>query len=126
MEKIKQAGIWMDHSIAIIMELTNDTIVEHRIVSEFTHQEKENSLTERGEKHMHIKEQHLQSSYYKELSENIIKYQDVILFGPTDAKDELFNLLKTNHLFKNIKIEVKHSDKMTENQKYAFVKEYFK
>ena len=121
----KKIGIWMDHSSAIIMELTNDTILERRIISECTFQEKENSLIERGEKHMHIKEQHLQSSYYKELSEIILKYQDVILFGPTEAKDELFNLLKTKHFFKNIKIEVKHSDKMTENQRHAFVKEYF-
>jgi hypothetical protein len=125
MEKIKQIGIWMDHSSAILMELHDDTIIESKIVSEFTHQEKENSLMSKGEKHMHIKEHHLQLSYFKKLSEIIRNYQNVILFGPTDAKDELFNLLKTDHLFNNIKIEVKHSDKMTKNKMHDFVKEYF-
>ena len=75
---------------------------------------------------MHVKEQHLQSGYYKKLSETIRNYQEVVLFGPTDAKSELLNLLKGNHLFENIKFEVKNTDKMTENQMHVFVREYFK
>ena len=75
---------------------------------------------------MHTKEQHQQSSYYKKLRDAIKNYQEVVLFGPTDAKNELLNLLKADHLFENIKIEVKHYDKMTENQMHAFVREYFK
>ena len=125
MKTIKHLGIWMDHSIAFLMDLTNDTIVQNSVVSEFTHQEKENSL-KKNEIFMHNKEQHQQSSFYKTLSETIRNYQEVILFGPTDAKNELFNLLKADHLFENIKIEVKDSDKMTENQMHAFVREYFK
>ena len=124
MEKIKQLGIWMDHSIAHLMDLTNGAIVQSIIVSEFTHDDKKFGLM-KDEKHMHIKKQHMQSGYYKKLSDAIIKYQEVVLFGPTEAKNELLNLLKTHHLFENIKIEVKHADKMTENQMHAFVKEYF-
>ena len=48
-----------------------------------------------------------------------------MLFGPTDAKTELFNLLKADHHFDKINIETKHADKMTENQQHAFVREYF-
>jgi predicted ATP-dependent Lon-type protease len=125
MEKIKQLGIWMDHSIAHLMDLTNGAIVQSIIVSEFTHDDKKFGLM-KDEKHMHIKKEHMQSGYYKKLSEAIINYQEVVLFGPTEAKNELLNLLKTNHLFKNIKIEVKDTDKMTENQMHAFVREYFK
>jgi len=33
-------------------------------------------------------------------------YQEVVLFGPTDAKNELSNMVKTDHLFDEIKIEV--------------------
>jgi len=74
---------------------------------------------------VHIKEQHQESSYYKKLSDNIINYQEVVLFGPTEAKTELLNLLKADHLFENIKIAVKQSDKMTTNQMHAFVRSYF-
>jgi hypothetical protein len=124
MGKIRQLGIWMDHSNAFLMELTNDTIVQTNIVSEFTYEDKKNGLS-KNEKLMHVKQQHLQSSFYKKLSDAIRNYHEVILFGPTDAKTELLNLLNTDHLFENIKIEVKHSDKMTEHEMHAFVKEYF-
>jgi hypothetical protein len=125
MKNIKQMGIWMDHSVAFLMELTNNTIIQNSVTSEFTHQDKEEGLI-KSEKHMHIKEQHLQSSFYKKLSDIIKNYQEIVLFGPTDAKNELLNLLKADHLFENIKIEVKHADKMTKNNMHTFVKEYFK
>jgi hypothetical protein len=49
----------------------------------------------------------------------------VILFGPTDAKVELLNILRQDHHFANIKIETQQTDKMTEFQQHAFIKEYF-
>ena len=125
MKKVKQMGIWMDHSNAFLMELADNTIVENIIVSEFTQKAKEKSL-EKSEKFANNKEQHQQSGYYKKISEIIRNYQEVVLFGPTDAKNELLNLLKADHLFDHIKIEVKNSDKMTAVQMQDFVKEYFK
>ncbi|MCX6320344.1 MAG: hypothetical protein NTX93_00850 [Bacteroidia bacterium] len=125
MKKNKHLGICMDHSNAFLMELANDTIVTNNIVSESAHPEKEFNLY-KSEKLIHIKEQHQQSSYYKKLSDIIKNYQEVVLFGPTEAKSELLNLLKADHLFENIKIEIIDSDKMTENQMQAFVREYFK
>lgn len=52
-------------------------------------------------------------------------YKEVLLFGPTDAKTELFNTLKSDHHFDKVKIDVKQSDKLTENQQHAFVQEHF-
>jgi len=49
----------------------------------------------------------------------------VLLFGPTTAKNELANLLKDDHLFEKIKVEVRQADRMTENQEHAFVKDHF-
>jgi len=125
MKNIKRLGIWMDHSNAYLMELTNDIIVTNRIVSELTNHEAEYNFY-KGEKLIHKKEQHLQLSYYKKIGNVIKKYQDVVLFGPTDAKNELLNLVKTDHLFEGIKIEVKNSDKMTEDQMQIYIREYFK
>ena len=124
MNNIKQLGIWMDHSNAHLMELTNGIIV-HRVVSELTNHETEFNFYN-GEKLIHKNEQHLQLSYYKKIGDIIKKYQDVVLFGPTDAKNELLNLIKTDHLFEGIKIEVENSDKMTEDQMQTFVIDYFK
>ena len=74
---------------------------------------------------MHNKEQQKQRLYYKELGEIIKKYDEVLLFGPTDAKAELFNILKEDHHFDTIHIGVEDADKMTENQQHAFVRGYF-
>jgi hypothetical protein len=125
MKDIKQLGIWMDHSNAFLLEMVNDTIETNNVVSELSDPETEFNFY-KGEKLIHKKEQHLQLSYYKKLGEIIKKYQKVVLFGPTDAKSELLNLIKTDHLFENIKIEVINSGKMTESQMQTFVREYFK
>jgi hypothetical protein len=125
MKNINQLGIWMDHSNAYLMELTNDIIVTKRIVSDLTSHDAEFNFY-KGEKLIHKKEQHLQLSYYKKLSNVIKKYKDVVLFGPTDAKNELLNLIRNDHLFEGIKIETINSDKMTEEQMHTFIREYFK
>ena len=124
MNNIRKLGIWMDHSNAYLMELANDIIVQ-RVVSELANHETEFNFY-KGEKLIHKKEQHLQLSYYKKIGDIIKKYQDVVLFGPTDAKNELLNQIKNDHLFEGIKIEVKNSDKMTEVQMQLFVTDYFK
>ena len=124
MKKIKQLGICMDHSHAFLMELKNGTIVTNSVVSELSDHEAKFDFY-KGEKLVHKKEQYLQLSYYNKIGDIIKKYQEVVLFGPTDAKNELLNLLKTNHLFEDIKIEVINSDKMVESQMETFVREYF-
>ena len=120
----KQLGIWMDHSTAHLMEFTADPIQTKIIQSKSTNQEKSHALG-KNENLMHNKEQHQQSDYYKKLGEAIKNYDQVILFGPTNAKAELLNILTEDHHFSKIKIEAKQADKMTEPQQHAFVKEYF-
>lgn len=120
----KSVGIWMDHQDAHVMEFTTDPIKTVTVESKFTHQEKEKTL-HRGENLMHNKEQHEEAQYYKAIGEIILNYNDVILFGPTDAKTELLNVLRKDHRFDGIVIETQSADKMTENQQHAFVRDYF-
>jgi len=120
----KKLGIWMDNANAHLMEFSNETIETKMLDSNFTHQDRVESLS-KSEKGMHNKEQHEQTAYYKKLSEVIRNYNEVLLFGPTNAKDELYNTVKDNPLFKDIAISVLPADKMTENQEHAFVRDYF-
>jgi ADP-heptose:LPS heptosyltransferase len=120
----KKLGIWMDHATAHLTEFDNEKPEKKTITSKFSHEVKEEAL-HKGERMMHNKEQHQQAEYYKQLGEEIKHYQSVLLFGPTDAKSELYNTLKKDHQFEHIKIEVKQADKMTDNQQQAFVKSYF-
>lgn len=114
----------MDHSIAHIIEFTDQWKELKTIESNFTHQNKVDSLT-KSESLMHNKEQQLQAEFYKKLEEIILKYDDVLLFGATNAKTELFNKSQKNHRFTNIKIEVKEADKMSNIQRISFVTNFF-
>ena len=117
-------GIWMDHANAHLIAFTTDQMETKSIDSAFTHQQKTEGLS-KNENVMHNKEQHEEAAYYKQLMEVIKKYDAVLLFGPTTAKDELANLMKENHLFEKIKVSVVNAEKMTENQEHAFVKKHF-
>ncbi len=114
----------MDHASAHLMEFTIDSRETKVMGSKFTNEAEAHDLS-KGESLMHNREQHEESAYYKELGKEISKYDEVLLFGPTDAKVELFNLLRADSHFEKIKIEIKPADKMTENEQHAFVKEYF-
>ncbi len=124
MTKVTNLGICMDHAIAHLIEFKAEHGETQDITSEFRHQEKESSF-QRGKSTMYNTERHEQSDYYKKISAVITFYKNVLLFGPTEAKSELFNLLRANHHFDNIRIDVHHTGNMTENQQNAFVKDYF-
>jgi hypothetical protein len=121
----KQMGIWMDHSIAFLMELENDKITENIVEIETPAMEVDYD-SGMNEKLKNSKAQQYKSNYYKKLTDSIKTHQEVVLFGPTDAKNELFNKLKSEHLLENIIVEMQLSDKMTAIQMHEFVREYFK
>lgn len=124
MKRRKRLGIWMDHSIAHLMEFTNMHFEIKTIESKLTNELKIENLS-KIESITPNKKKRLLLDYYKKLSEAIKDYEQVILFGPTDAKIEFFDLLSEDNRFLKIKFEIKNTDKMTENQQQAFVQEYF-
>ena len=125
MKTESKIGIWMDHSTAHLIEFTTEPMETTSIDSPFTHDVKVDTVSGKSEHLMHNKEQHQQAAFYKQLGEVIKGYTDVILFGSTDAKLELRNILCADHLFDKIKIETQQADKMTDAQQHAFVKHHF-
>ncbi|NHN24781.1 hypothetical protein FIA58_003745 [Flavobacterium jejuense] len=123
METQKNLGIWMDHSNAELIDL-NSKKKSHVITSKFTFNTKEEALN-RSEKSMHNKRQQMHEAYYKEIANKILQYNHVLLFGPTNAKTELHNYLNEDLHFKDIQIDIEAADKMTDNEKDAFVKDHF-
>lgn len=123
MKTEKKLGIWMDHAHAHLMEYA-DPMVTKVVTSNSTYAEKEKTLR-KSENMMHNKDQQQESEYYKVIGEAIKKYDEVLLFGPTNAKVELLNILEADQRFSKIKIEIQQADKMTENQEHAFVRDHF-
>ena len=106
------------------MEFSKDPFEIKTIESNFTQEQKISSL-QKGEHHLLNKEKKEQTKYFKKIMKVISKYNEVILFGPTDAKEELFSVVVTDNRFQNSIILVKQTDKMTPNQQNAFVRGHF-
>lgn len=122
--KNENLGIWMDHSTAHLIDL-NSKKNKKSIVSEFTFETKEEALN-RSEKLMHNKRQQMHEAYYKKIGDEILKYNNILLFGPTNAKVELHNYLSKDLHFMAIKFSIETADNMTDNEEVAFVKNHFK
>jgi predicted GIY-YIG superfamily endonuclease len=120
----KKAGIWMDHSSAEFIGYPVNKSNEDLVELNFTHEDMQEALN-RSENLMHNKRQQKQAAFYKEIGDIILKYDEVLLFGPTDAKVELVNFLEEDHHFDAIHIEVKEAEKMTKNQLHSFVNDHF-
>ena len=124
MKSLKRLGIWMDHSLAHLTELRNGNFMTETIEAKAKPQVNPADLYFKDESHMLNKEQSQLAAYYKKLSDIIVGYDEVILFGPTDAKNELANILKDNHLFEKTKIVIQPADKMTEKEQHEILKEF--
>lgn len=51
------------------------------------------------------KNQDQEAAYYKAIAESIKDYDEVLIFGPTNARTELRNILQEDGQFSKIKIE---------------------
>ena len=126
MKNFKQLGICMDLTHALLMELEDNQIISRNIVSGLN----ETDSTDKQDAHFlgfqWTEKQHLQKAYFTEISDIIRYYKQVVLFGATDAKDELYKLLEKNRRFNDIRIELVNTDKLSETQMHEFVKEYYK
>jgi len=123
METQRNLGIWMDHAVANLIDLNSEKN-SHTITSNFTSDVQDDALR-KNENLMHNKRQQMLEAFYKEIASEVLKYNHVLLFGPTNAKTELHNFLNKDLRFKDIKICTEPTDKMTENQKEAFMKNHF-
>jgi stalled ribosome rescue protein Dom34 len=124
MSLVRKIGVWMDHSSAHLIEFAMENEESKTLTSAFTHEQKEKTWG-KNENLMHNKEQHQQAAYYKNLAEAIKGYDEVLLFGPTNAKHELYNYLKKDAHFSKTIIDVEDAGKMSENQQQAFVRNHF-
>ncbi len=119
MQNSKKLAVYLDHSHATLFNYGISAIEFRTIESEF------NPQINKGEHQVHNKEQHLLHKYYENIGNAILDFNQALLFGPTDAKTELFNYLSDIPKFGKIDVKVKTADKLSENQKLAFVDNYF-
>ncbi len=124
MKILKRIGICLTHQSAHLMELSSNPMETKTIESTFTYETKIESL-KKSEKSMHDKEEYGKKVFYKKLGVIIRHFDEVLLFGATKAKNELYNLLSNDSNFDKIEIDVLNSDKMTNKEQHSYVRRYF-
>ena len=120
MKTIKKLGIWMCHSSFHLVEFAHelpDELLKKEI--ELPENISTNDATMLNEAF------HLQTESFKKLAVAVEKYNEVVLFGPVDAKIEFFNFLNSDERFKHIKIEIKQTQDMGIDQQQSYVENYF-
>lgn len=132
----RKTGVWLDHSKAYFIDLSNGTAAIETLYSDKESQQRlsgesgkdtklGNNRTTNSEHHQHNRQKQVMNEYYRNLASRLSNYDDILLFGSTTAKDELYNQLKADKSFDNKTISVRNADHLTENQMVAEVKKFF-
>ena len=133
---MKKVGIWLDQKEANIIEINDDKYELKSIYSEIETRERfpgekkqfgrfgEQYINDEKSKKLRIEDQ--TNRYLNEIFTEINEAEEIMIFGPAQTKTKLEKLiLKKPKLVSKLK-DVFNSDQMTENQKVAYVKKYFK
>jgi hypothetical protein len=132
----KPIGVWLDHSKAHLISISNGSA--HIETIESPHQRLER-IEGQGSDHTRFrgtafsnnedrkqnKERQEKIAYYKSIMSALSEYKYILLFGPTNAKVELFHQISEDKNFADKLISVENADKLTKNQMVAYVKKFF-
>ena len=122
MKTKRKLGIWIDRSIAHLMEISHEPFEVKTIESELE-SIKDKVAAKKDLTPSKVKQ--LQLKYYNNIRKSIQDFYYVVLFGPTDAKRELFDLLAEDESLTKVKVEIKETDEMNAREKHEFVQKHF-
>ncbi len=132
-------GIWMDQSHALLLGYQDEKLLllddlpspieshtrtdgEGKDLTRFGAEPGDASKNEHKNHNIH---QNQIKAYFLLLEKRLHAKEELLLMGPGISKTQFFHYLQANKQFSNLKIEVMDSEKMTENQLLALVKEKF-
>ena len=124
MKNTNQLGLWMDDSVAYLIQFTTKPFTIQTIVREFQTEEKKSNSLKKILLLSRYKETSL-NKHYNKMGKELLKYEKIVLFGPSTSKLDFFDFLNEDERFLKLKIEIKDADKMNVNQQHEFIKEYF-
>ncbi len=133
-KNVTRIGLWLDHSVAHFIDFNKGRVVIESIESSIeshvhTKSEKGNVTklskirSNNNEKVKYDRHQNQSRDYYKVISKMIKPYDWVYIFGPTTAKNELINYIRSKEKLKNKTYIIGSAEEMTVNQMVAKAKE---
>ena len=130
-----QTGVWLDSKQAYLMSFENDAMTQKRIKSDIDFSRMgggarsktpygpmdKTSESKKLEKHLRQ-----EKDYFENLLEAVKGSNEVYLFGPAQIKERFRDFLNDAYVFKGVIKKVDNAQKMTENQRIAQVRTFFK
>jgi len=98
----------MDHATAHFIDIQNNS--NRTVKSAFTVDTKGEAFS-KSESLMHNKRQQGHEAFYKEIAQGILKYNRVLLFGPTNAKQNYTITLTPIYILKTLKSQLRQQTK---------------
>jgi hypothetical protein len=119
-------GVWIDHKKAVIVSIAAGHVATRTLESDVeAHPHFSGSQEGGGEKkyeerhHLHL------DHYYDEIISKIGQPDALLLFGPGEAKLQLQDRLGRSHVSSQCNVAVETTDKLTDPQIVAKVKEHY-
>lgn len=126
MDKKRRLGIWMCQSRIHLMEYNNEEPIDMTQLPIDESQEMNTAIPEISYNAIRAEENNRKLEEYKKLAEQISKYDEIVLFGPVDAKKEFQNYLETSPIASMPQLTVQQTENLTEAQQVAYVHNHFK
>ena len=131
---MKQVGVWIDLSQAIIVTIKGDQKTMKKIAGVDSQQRipgEGKTFTRFGNQFSNLERQkesklaHLTKVFLKSVIDQISHCDELVIFGPARMKNELADLVITNKSLSQKLKGVFSADSMTDRQTIAWVDEYF-
>lgn len=120
----KFAGVWLDNSEAMIISSDSEQSTgDYHIVDKVQSTGNQGGGSEHS---MNNAKKSEQLKYFKSLSHLLNPYDEILLFGPGQSQEQFQNHLQGEVQFKNKEITIDSSDHLTDPQRIAKVREFFK
>jgi len=133
---MKYVGVWIDQKEANIIILNDDHIENKTILSEIETRERVEGETKvfgrfgdqylNNEKGKKNKIEELTKIYLKNVLNSVKNADSILIFGPAQTKIKLESFIQKDPKLSVKLNEIQNAEQMTDNQKVAFVKKYFK
>ncbi|NOQ92297.1 MAG: hypothetical protein GQ552_06220 [Flavobacteriaceae bacterium] len=132
---MKKTGIWLDQKEANIITLAGDSFQKKTIYSDIETRERfegekkqfgrfgDQYLNNEQSKSNRISEQ--TNKYLNAIISELKNTDELFLFGPSQTKVKLEKALLNNPDLSSKLKEILNAEKMSENQKVAYVKDYY-
>ena len=118
------AGVWLDNQQAVIITSSSGTDA-----AEYSIRDKVKATGTQGggsEHSMNNAKQTEHKKYFKEISNLLIPFDEILLFGPGQSQEQFQHHLQDDAQFKSKQITIDSSDQLTDPQRIAKVRDFFK